>query len=95
MSARRPTMPKTKSNRIKKNEKANKPMSLAEKMAKATGLADGYIDPVPEISDDEVRKSLFPESKIMVTRGRNSVTCDSCPSPQRVRHRQTSCRPTV
>ena len=75
-------MPKTKSNRIKKNEKAKKPMSLAEKMAKSTGLAEGYIDPVPEISDDEVRKSLFPESKIMVTRGRNSVICDSCPSPQ-------------
>ena len=42
-------MPKTKSNRIKKNEKAKKPMSPAEKMAKATGLAEGYIDPVPEI----------------------------------------------
>lgn len=73
------TSKKSKTDNRKKSDK--KPMSLAEKALKSRSGGEDYIDPVNEVSDDEIRKSFFPESKIMVTRSRSHMTCDSFPAP--------------
>lgn len=82
MYARRPTMPTSRKNkRDNRNKTEKKPMSLAEKAMKSHSYGEDYIDPVNDVSDEEIRDSFFPKSKIMVTKSRAVMTCDSCAAP--------------
>lgn len=62
--------------RTKKSTK--RPMSLTQKYAKMD-LALSYIDEIPEISDSDVKKNVFPDVRIPIgNSGRGlKITCDS------------------
>lgn len=65
-----------------KSRGTKKPMSLAEKAMKSYTAGLDYISEVNEVSESEIRDSLFPKTKVMVTRSSRNMTCDSFPSPQ-------------
>lgn len=63
---------------IKKNTRKDAPESLAQKYARMSGDED-YLKEIPEITDKELKKNIFPDVRIPVgTSGRGlKIVCDS------------------
>lgn len=60
-----------------KKSKAKK--SLLQKYAEQAASMDNYLNAVPEITDEEAKKAIFPEVSIPIGKNRCLRVCDSAP----------------